>query len=129
MRDQLTAALSLGDPAQVQDMLFEVQPFGDGVREERQKLEGWLATLLDQSVNELADLLESRDFEVVAAAVEKYKQFPPPVVEPWEKLRLHMTELVYRARSELQVGGFSDSFLWLKASSFSFKWRVAWGVV
>eukprot|EP01050_Picozoa_sp_SAG11_P001097 SAG11_NODE_45_length_20574_cov_8.004054_2_plen_1080_part_00 len=103
MRDKIKVAITSDDPQAVQELLFEAQSFGKGVQEEVQRLEECLAGLYDRAVDEIQDLLASKDFAAVSAASKRYASSPPPVAERWRLLQDHIQTLIYAAKEDIGI--------------------------
>ena len=60
LKQAMAAEVTASTPEAVQSLLYDAQPYGSGVAEEKEALEEWLASLLDKSVNEISELSTSQ---------------------------------------------------------------------
>jgi hypothetical protein len=103
MKDKLKNAASpeSKDPREIEAVLLECQPYGDGVEEDRLALQNWLASVFDKFVEEVEHLTKSQDYGVVSSAIDKFAGYPPPVEAPWQKLVQHRAEILDSAKAKL----------------------------
>ncbi len=103
MKEKLKNATSpeSRDPRKIEAVLLEAQTYGDGVEQEKQALQTWLAAVLDKFVEEVEQLTKSQDYAVVCSAIDKFAGYPPPVEAPWQKLVQHRAEILDSAKEQL----------------------------
>ena len=75
-------------------LLAAAEPYGGDVDNERHLLEEHLRRLLDAARAELAAVLRSENSRELEAVLDKYKGYPPEVLDgPWAEVEVRKEEL------------------------------------